>query len=55
MMNHYKPEKLAAVSRYQNYFPTMPTAVQRDTYARMLELLEEETDAGNGWERSRSI
>ncbi len=31
-----------AISRYQNYFPTLPDDIQRDVYARMRELLEEE-------------
>lgn len=46
----YRPEKLAAVSRYQNYFPILPKDIQKDVYARMKELLEEEKeycDKGN--------
>ncbi len=46
----YTPEKLVAISRYQNYFPALPAGVQGDTYARMRELLEEEKaycDKGN--------
>ena len=49
-MKKYEPEALVAVSRYQNYFPTLPKDVQRDVYARMRELLEEEKtycDKGN--------
>ena len=49
-MKPYKPEKLVAVSRYQNYFPTLPDEVQKDVYARMSELIEEEKqycDKGN--------
>ncbi len=49
-MNSYKPEKLVAISRYQNYFPTLSSEIQNDTYARMNELLEEEKeycDRGN--------
>ena len=34
-MNRYTPEKLVAVSRYQNYFPTLPHDIQRDIYSRM--------------------
>ena len=49
-MNRYVPEKLVAVSRYQNYFPTLPRDVRTDVYARMAQLLEEEKaycDRGN--------
>ena len=38
-MNRYTPEKLVAVSRYQNYFPTLPHDIQRDIYSRMAELI----------------
>ena len=41
-MKKYEPEAMVAASRYQNYFPTLPKDVQRDVYARMRELLEEE-------------
>ena len=47
---NYTPEKLVAISRYQNCFPTLSSETQRDTYARMIELLEEEKeycDKGN--------
>ncbi len=47
---NYTPEKLAAISRYQNYFPTLPAELKNDVYARMRELLEEEKeycDKGN--------
>ena len=49
-MNEYTPEKLVKISRYQNYFPTLPEEIRSDTYARMRELLEEEKkycDKGN--------
>ena len=49
-MNRYTPEKLVAVSRYQNYFPSLPEEIRADTYARMAVLLEEEKafcDKGN--------
>ena len=49
-MKKYEPEAMVAASRYQNYFPTLPKDVQRDVYARMWELLEEEKtycDKGN--------
>jgi hypothetical protein len=38
---NYTPEKLVAVSRYQNYFPMLSKEIQNDTYMRMHELLEE--------------
>ena len=41
-MSKYTPEKLVAISRYQNYFPTLPAKIQNDTYTRISELLEEE-------------
>ena len=49
-MKQYTPEKLVAVSRYQNYFPTLPGNIQHDVYARMSMLLTEEKaycDRGN--------
>lgn len=41
-MSQYKPEKLVAISRYQNYFPTLSSSVQKDIYERMGELIKEE-------------
>ncbi len=49
-MKKYLPEKLAAVSRYRNFFPTLPEDVRRDILGRMAEILEEEKqycDRGN--------
>ncbi len=75
---------MAAVSRCQNWFPTLPKDIQRDVFDRMRKLPEEEktccdkgnhahmaqiltsialfvqirphqTDAGDGWERIKSI
>ncbi len=49
-MSRYTPERLVAVSRYRNYFPTLPAEIRRETYARMSRLLEEEKeycDRGN--------
>ncbi len=43
-MKGYKPEEMVAVSRYQNFFPTLPEDIQKDIYSRMNELLEEEKD-----------
>ena len=49
-MKQYVPAQMVAISRYQNYFPTLPEDIQRDVYARMDELLVEERaycDKGN--------
>ena len=46
----YTPEKLVAVSRYQNYFPTLSAPIKKDVYSRIAELAEEEQqycDKGN--------
>ncbi len=43
-MKEYKPEEMVAISRYQNFFPTLPEDIQKDIYSRMKELLEEEKD-----------
>ena len=47
---NYTPEKLVAISRYQNYFPSLTAEIREDVYARMRELIEEEKaycDKGN--------
>ena len=41
-MKKYTPEQLAAISRYQNYLPTLPPEIRQELYARMGELIEEE-------------
>ena len=49
-MKPYTPEALVRVSRYQNYFPTLPENVKHDIYARMNVLISEEKeycDKGN--------
>ena len=49
-MKAYKPEALVAVSRYQNYFPTLDQQIRTDIYTRMSELIKEEKeycDKGN--------
>ena len=49
-MKTYTPEKLVSLSRYQNYFPSLPPEIRRDVYRRMSELLSEEKeycDKGN--------
>lgn len=44
-MKQYIPEKMAAQSRYQRYFSTLPADVRADVCARMRELVEEERGA----------
>lgn len=49
-MKSYTPQKLVAISRYQDFFPTLPEDVRRDIYRRMAELVGEEReycDRGN--------
>ena len=49
-MKSYTAEKLVAVSRYQNYFPTLPQEIREDVYRRIEQLLSEESeycDKGN--------
>ena len=49
-MKKYIPEKMVAISRYQNFFPTLDLGIRQDIYARMAELIEEEEaycDIGN--------
>ena len=49
-MKEYVPERLVAISRYQKYFPTLPSEIQKDVYKRIGELIEEEKqycDKGN--------
>ena len=46
----YTPERLVAISRYQNYFPTLDEDIRQDIYRRIAELIEEERaycDKGN--------
>lgn len=46
----YDPKKMAAVSRYQDYFPTLSPDIQQDILKRMDELIIEEQeycDKGN--------
>ncbi|MCR4632758.1 MAG: L-2-amino-thiazoline-4-carboxylic acid hydrolase [Erysipelotrichaceae bacterium] len=50
MKKEYRAEKLIAVSRYRNYFPTLEEDLKQDILARMRELLQEEKeycDEGN--------
>ncbi len=49
-MKAYTPEAMVRVSRYQNYFPTLPEEIKSDIYARLHELIAEEKvycDKGN--------
>ena len=49
-MKEYKPERMVAISRYQNYFPTLPEEIQNDIVRRMEALIAEEKefcDKGN--------
>ena len=49
-MKQYIPEKMAAGSRYQKYFPTLDQSIQQEIYDRMGELITEEKeycDQGN--------
>ena len=50
-MKQYEAKQLAAISRYQNYLPTLPPEIREELYA----FVRHETDAGEGWERSESI
>lgn len=43
-MKKYEPKAMVAISRYQNYFPTLPAEIRQDVYNRMDELLTEERD-----------
>lgn len=45
-MKPYEPKQLVAVSRYQNYFPSLSTEIQEEVYARMAELIKEEKNDG---------
>lgn len=50
MSKKYEPRALVKISRYQNFFPTLPNKMQDEIYARMAELIEEERqycDKGN--------
>ncbi len=49
-MKQYEAKQLVAISRYQNYFLSLPEEIREDVYARMRELIEEEKaycDKGN--------
>ena len=49
-MKAYEPKQLVAISRYQDYFPSLPAEIRERVYARISELIEEEKqycDKGN--------
>ena len=49
-MKDYTPQKLAAISRYQNCLPTLPVEIREEIYQRMKTLIQEEKefcDKGN--------
>ena len=49
-MKKYEPERMVAISRYRNFFPTLPSDIRKDVYDRMTVLLDEEKqycDKGN--------
>jgi len=49
-MKAYDAKQLVAISRYQNYFPSLPEENREEVYARISELIEEEKeycDKGN--------
>ena len=49
-MKKYEPKELVSVSRYRDYFPTLPFELQNEIYDRMRVLIEEEKeycDKGN--------
>ena len=49
-MKAYDAKQLVAISRYQNYFPSLPGEIREYVYARISGLIEEEKeycDKGN--------
>ena len=42
-MKAYDAKQLVAISRYQNYFPSLPEEIREEAYARISGLIEEET------------
>jgi hypothetical protein len=40
-MKKYEPKQLVAISRYQNYFPSLPEEIREEAYVRISELIEE--------------
>ena len=49
-MKKYEPHSLVKISRYRNFFPTLPDDIKQDIYKRIEELIREEErycDKGN--------
>ena len=43
-MKAYDAKQLVAISRYQNYFPSLPEVIREEAYVRISELIEEEKE-----------
>ena len=43
-MKAYDAKQLVAISRYQNYFPSLPGEIREYVYARISGLIEEEKE-----------
>ena len=43
-MKAYDAKQLVAISRYQNYFPSLPEENREEVYARISGLIEEEKE-----------
>ena len=41
---NYEPSELVKISRYQNYFPTLPNEIQRDIHKRMNAVIAPDTE-----------
>lgn len=40
-MKAYDAKQLVAISRYQNYFPSLPEEIREEAYVSISELIEE--------------
>ena len=43
-MKAYDAKQLVAISRYQNYFPSLPEEIREEAYVRISGLIEEEKE-----------
>ena len=43
-MKAYDAKQLVAISRCQNYFPSLPEEIREEVYARISKLIEEEKE-----------
>ena len=43
-MKAYDAKQLVAISRYQNYFPSLPEEIREEVYVRISGLIEEEKE-----------